>query len=178
MRGMTVMLGLLAAVTYAADAGAPKSPDAGIADAGSTLAFKAKPVLLLAEEPEVITKYALAKPAERAVIKGVLTRLTVGKRAAGAILVDNYELPFSRRVDLTADVVITDPTGRVVLDKAGISGAQTMDPKTMVLVPLTPTFGLMFGLTDPEGEYKVRVTVWDQVRGASSLLETKFIVTR
>ena len=77
-----------------------------------------------------------------------------------------------------ADVVITDPTGRVVIDKAGIAGAQTMDPKTMLLVPLTPTFGLMFGLTDPEGEYKVRITLWDQVRGASALLETKFVVAR
>ncbi|MBS1150104.1 MAG: hypothetical protein H6Q89_1802 [Myxococcaceae bacterium] len=185
MRGTTVVVGLMAIAAYAADGGAAKAPgkaavDAGAAtvDAGSPLGWRAKPVLLFTDDPAVVEKYALAKPHERAAIKGVLTKLTVGKRAAGAILLENYDLPFSRRVDLAADVVITDPTGRVVLDKAGIAGAQTMDPKTMVLVPLTPTFGMMFGLTDPEGEYKVRVVVWDQVRGASAVLETKFLVTR
>lgn len=179
MRRMTLVLGMIAASAFAADGGAAKpSADAGAVDAGSPLVWKARPVLLLADDAAVIEKYALAKPNERAAIKGVLTKITVGKRSLAAILVDGYELPFSRRVDLTADIVITDPTGRVVLDKAGISGAQTMDPKTMVLVPLNPTFGMVFGLTDPEGEYKVRIMLWDQVRGASSLLETKFVVTR
>jgi hypothetical protein len=175
MRVTTVLMGLMAFGAYAADGGVA-TPAA--ADAGAPLGWKAKPVLLFAEDAAVVDKYALARPSERAKIKGVLSKVTIGKRAAGAILVENYELPFSRMVDLAADVVITDPTGRVVLDKAGIAGARTMDPKTMVLVPLTPTFGMMFGLTDPEGEYKVRIVLWDQVRGASSVLETKFLVTR
>ena len=183
MRGMTFVIGLLALAAHAADGGsatpAAKVADAGSAlDAGSPLAWKAKPVLLFAEDATVLDKYVIAKPNERAGIKGVLSKLTIGKRAAGAIVVENYELPFSRRVDLSADIVITDPTGRVVLDKASIAGAQTMDPKTMLLVPLLPTFGLMFGLTDPEGEYKVRIVLMDQVRGTASVLETKFVVTR
>ena len=177
MRGTNLVVCLLAFAALGADGGGAK-PDAGVLDAGSSLAWKAKPVLLFMDDVAVVDKYALAKPGERAGIKGVLTKLTIGKRAAGAILVESYELPFSRRVDLSADVVITDPTGRVVLEKASIAGAQTMDPKTMVLVPLAPTFGMMFGLTDPEGEYKVRVTIWDSVRGASAVLETKFLVTR
>ena len=168
MRG-TIWL-LIAMTAYGADGGS-LAKDAGTA-------VKVKPILLFVDDPSVVEKYSLAKPNERAAIKGVLTKLTVGRRAAGAILLENYELPFSRRVDLAADVVITDPTGRVVLDKASIAATQTMDPKTMVLVPLAPTFGMVFGLTDPEGEYKVRVTVWDQIRGTSAVLETKFLVTR
>ncbi len=181
MRGTILVVGLMAFAAAAADGGVAKpvaKADAGSVDAGDPLVWKAKPVLLFVEDPAVADKYALAKPNERAAIKGVLSKLTIGKRAAGALFLENYELPFSRRCDLAADIVITDPTGRVVLDKAGIAGAQTMDPKTMVLVPLTPSFGMMFGLTDPEGEYKVRVVVWDQVRGASTVLETKFLVTR
>ncbi len=176
VRGMTAVMVGLAFAALAADRGSNKA-DAGSADAGS-VAKVARPVLLMTDDPAIVDKYVLAKPNERAAMKGVLTKLTVGKRAAGSILVENYELPFSRRVDLSADIVITDPTGRVVLEKASVAGAQTMDPKTMILVPLVPTFGLMFGLTDPEGEYKVRITLWDQVRGSSSVLETKFLVTR
>lgn len=153
-------------------AGVAAAQDAGVA------AAKMKPVLVLMEDAAQIDKYVVAKPAERAAMKGILSKVTIGKRAAAAILVEGYELPYSRRVDLNADIVITDPTGRVVLDKASVAGAQTMDPKTMLLVPLLPTFGLVFGLTDPEGDYKVRIVLWDQVRGASSVLETKFQVTR
>lgn len=184
------MLSLSALTVFAADGGAradagvakPKAArDAGPTDAGATLGpgeWKAKPILVLAEDETVIDKYALAKPADRAAIKGVLTKVTIGRRTAGAILLEGYELPYSRRVDISADLVITDPEGKEMIDKASVSGAQTMDPKLMVLLPLKPLFGLMFGLTDREGEYKVRITVWDHIRGASTKLETSFVVTR
>ena len=172
VRGTTLLVGFLFAIAaHASDAGT-SSPDAG------PLAYKAKPAIFFSEDPTVFEKLILAKPAERAAMKGILQKLTIGKRAAAIIVVEGYELPFSRRVDLQADIVITDPTGRVILDKASVSGAQTMDPKTMLLVPLAPTFGMVFGLTDPEGDYKVRITLWDQIRGASSIVETKFTVTR
>ncbi|GEM_PF-3041945 len=169
---MTAVVLLWAGVAAAQDAGV-RAADAGVAPAA-----KMRPLLVLMDDAAQIDKYVIAKPAERAAMKGILSKVTVGKRAAAAILVEGYELPYSRRVDLNADIVITDPTGRVVLDKASVAGAQTMDPKTMLLVPLLPTFGLVFGLTDPEGDYKVRIVLWDQVRGSSSVLETKFQVTR
>lgn len=176
MRGTTLLVGLMAIAAHAADAGSPR--DAGAADAAAALGWKAKPMLVFVEDATTFEKIAMAKPTERAAIKGVVQKLTVGKRVAATILVEGYELPFSRRVDLQADLVITDPTGRVIMDKASLVGAQVMDPKTMYLVPLGPSFGLMFGLTDPEGDYKVRMTLWDHVRGASTVVETKFTVTR
>ena len=168
MRRSIVLLALIAVTAHAADGGAAP------ADAGSG----PRALFVLADDEAAIDKYVLAKPSERAAIKGILTKVTIGKRTAGAILVEGYELPYSRRVDVSADLVITDPEGREVIDKASISGARTMDPKTMLLLPLKPVFGLMFGLTDREGEYKVRITVWDHVRGSSTSLETRFVVTR
>jgi hypothetical protein len=145
---------------------------------GGAAAWKAKPVFVFAETDEALAQYALAKPANRAGLKGILKKVTVGSRAMAAVMLEDYELPYSRRIDVSADIVITDPTGREVLDKASVAGSRTMDPKTMVLVPLGPTFPLMFGLTDPEGEYRVHITVWDQVRGASTRLDTKFTLSR
>ena len=172
MRRMTLLVGLVAVAGHSADR------RSGTVDAGTTPDWKAKPVLLLTDDPAVVEQYVAAKPPARAAMKGVLTKITIGRRAMGSVLLEGYQLPFSRRVDLTADVTITDPTGRVVLEKASLAGARTLDPKTMLLVPLAPSFPLMFGLTDPEGEYRVRITVWDQVRGASTVLETKFFVSR
>lgn len=171
-----LLLALVAASAFAADAGPAPSPktDAGIA----APAKKSKPVFMVFDNQEAAEKFVTTKIADRAKAKGVLTKVTVGKRAVGAIMLEDYELPFSRRVDLSADITITDPTGRVVLDKASAAAAQTMDPKTMTLVPLAPALGLMYGLTDPEGEYKVHLVIWDQVRGESTTLDTKFTVTR
>lgn len=165
-----LLFALVASSAFAADAGVPK-PDAGSA-------VKSKPVFLIFEDQPAAEKYVVMKPAERKSAKGILTKVTVGKRATGAIMLEGYELPFSRRVDLTADITITDPTGRVVLDKASVAAASTWDPKNMTLVPLSPAIGLMYGLTDPEGEYKVHLTIWDQVRGESTMLDTKFTVSR
>lgn len=171
-----LLLVLVAASAFAADAGSAPSPkaDAGVA----APAKKPKPVFVIFEDQPAAEKYVVLKPAERPKAKGVLTKVTIGKRATGAILIEDYELPFSRRVDLTADLTITDPTGRVVLDKASVAAANTMDPKVMTLVPLAPAVGLMYGLTDPEGDYKVHLVIWDQVRGESTTLDTKFTVTR
>lgn len=185
MRWMTLGICLFPLMASAIDAGVtPAKPpkDAGRPDAGLAAkapgAWAAKPIFLLAEDEKAIDKYALAKPSERAAVKGILQKLTVGKRAAAAILLEGYELPQSRRADLSADLVVMDPTGRTVIDKVSVSVAKTMDPQTMILVPLKPVFGMVFGLTDLEGEYQVRITVWDHVRGSSTNLETKFQLTR
>ena len=37
---------------------------------------------------------------------------------------------------------------------------------------------LAFGTTDLEGVYRLKVTVWDQIRGTSSTAETSFTLTR
>ncbi len=177
MQRMIAVFCLMTGAAWASDAGTVT--DAGGAKVGESQAeWKAKPVFILAENDKVLDAYAIAKPADRAKIKGLLTKATVGARLAGAILLDGYELPYSRRVDVSADVLITDPTGREVVDRASISGASTMDPKTMLLLPLKPVFGLMFGLTDREGEYTVKITVRDNIRGAVTRLETKFVVSR
>jgi hypothetical protein len=176
MRATICLLSLVAFSAFATDAGTIGA-DAGTVT-GEALEWKAKPLFVLADSEAAIDKYVLAKPAERAKVKGILTKVTVGARVAGAIIVDNYELPYSRRVDVSADVLITDPEGKEILDKVSLAGAQTMDPKVMFALPLKPVFGLMFGLTDREGEYKVQVTVRDHIRGSSAKLETKFTVTR
>lgn len=162
----------------AADAGtAPVAAPAVEADAG-TVAWKAKPVVVFASDQATLEKYATLKPAERAKLKTIITTPKIGTRVEMGIFVEGYELPYSRRVDLSADVSITDVTGRSLLEKASFAGAQTMDPKTMLLVPLKPYASLMWGLTDREGEYQLKVTIWDHVRGTSTRLETKFNVTR
>ena len=191
MRGMTLVLSLIALAARAADAGSVADagktagkPDGGraAADAGKpaadTVEWKAVPVFAIAENEQALDKFAITKPAERSKIKGLVTKVTVGTRFAAAIFLDGYELPYSRRVDVSADIVITDPEGKEMLDRVSISGAQTMDPKVMLLLPLKPIFGLMFGLTDREGEYRVQITVRDHIRGELTKLDTKFLVTR
>lgn len=178
MRRSPLLLTCLAALAFAADGGV--KPDAGSVKPDAGVAKQPKPVFVVFEDQAAAEKYVVLKtPAERANAKGVLKKVTIGKRATGAIMLENYELPFSRRVDLTVDVVIIDPTGRVVLDKASAASAsKDWDPKNMPLVPFGPALGLMYGLTDPEGEYTLKLKVWDQVRGESTSLDTKFTVSR
>lgn len=146
-------------------------PDAGVA-------AEPKPVMLIASGPDVFDKWITAKPEQRAAVKGFTDKLKIGERYAFAAVIEGYELPKSRMVDLTADVQITDPTGRVVTDKVSMFTAKTWDPKKQFVVPMKPAMTLYFGTTDPEGQYDVKITVWDQVRGTHVELKTQFTVTR
>ena len=164
---------LVALMILAADAG-PERPDAGVVDAG----VPARPFVAIAETEEPIPKVATAKPADRARVPGVLTTLQIGKTYALAFFADGYTLPASRVVDLNVDVVITDSTGRQVVEMANVSRAKTMDPKTMLAVPLNPPLRLPLGLTDPEGVWKVHMILFDGVRGTTSRAESTFTVKR
>lgn len=148
------MLAALALLSLAA------APDAGTAPA-------AKAVILLAREAEAFDRWAAAKRSDRAAVKGLEGRLKINERMLVAIVLDGYELPRSRQVDLTADIVVTDSTDRVVLDKASAAIARTFDPKAQTAVVLKPLGALLYGVTDPEGVYTVKVTLWDQIRGQS-----------
>ena len=145
-------------------------------DAGAAPAPKA--VLLLAANADVFDKWATLKPSERATFKGLVDKVKINERTLLAIALDGYALPRSRKVDLNADIVIEDPNGRVVLEKASAANARVFDPKTQTAVVLKPIGALIYGVTDPEGVYTARVTVWDQIRGESSKLVTQFTVTR
>jgi hypothetical protein len=150
------------------DAGATSKPDAGVA---------ARPLFVIAEDAAVFDAFSTAKVGERPKLK-TTTALKVGTTYAASIFADGYTLPFSRVVDLSADITITDSTGRVVRERASAARARTMDPKTMVAVQLVPDFRLSFGLVDPEGAYQVVLVLYDHVRGVSSRSETTFTVTR
>jgi hypothetical protein len=148
------------------------------ADAGVAEARAPRPALLIGVDDVPITRWIEAKPEQRAAIKGLTDKLKINDRYAVAIALDGYELPRSRRVDLSADLLITDSTGRVVVDRVSAATAKTWDPKTQVAVLLKPLTALSFGTTDPEGVYTVKVTIWDQVRGTHSEAQTQFTVTR
>ena len=147
------------------------------ADAGTPVVAP-KAAVLLAPTVDVFDKWAAAKPAERAAVKGLVDKVKINERMMLAIVLDGYELPRSRQVDLVADIVITDSTGRVVLEKASAAGARIFDPKTQTAVVLKPLGALLYGVTDPEGVYTAKVTVWDQIRGDSAKAVTQFTVTR
>ncbi len=147
-------------------------------DAGTAAAPALKAVALISTDTTLIDKWVTLKSAERAKLPGLTDKLKVDERYVVAVALDGYTLPKSRRVDLTCDVVVTDPTGQPVLERVSIAGARNWDPKTQLAVPLKPLFGLMFGTTDPEGVYKLKVTVWDQVRGTSTVGESTFTVSR
>lgn len=146
-------------------------------DAGAP-AVAPRAVVLLAPTAEVFDKWAMAKPAERGAVKGLVDKVKINERVMLAIVLDGFELPRSRQVDLVADIVITDSTGRVVLEKASAAGARSFDPKTQTAVVLKPIGALLYGVTDPEGVYTAKVTVWDQIRGDSAKAVAQFTVTR
>ncbi len=162
------MLVAIAAVLLSADAG---SADAGVAAAPKAL-------LLLATNQEAIDKWVAAKPAQRAGIKGVVDKVKINERVLAAIVLDGYTLPRSRKVELNADLVIVDSTGRTVLEKVSAAVARDFDPKTQSAVVLKPVGGILYGTTDPEGMYTARVTIWDQIRGEATKAELQFMVTR
>ena len=182
---MLVAVGLL---ILAADAGAPTTlaADGGAqprraADGGARpldAGVATRPFVAIAESEEPMPKVATAKPAERARVPGVLTTLLIGHTYTFAFFADAYTLPVSRVVDLNVDIVITDSTGRQVIEMANVSRARTMDPKTMFAVPLDPPLRLPLGLTDPEGVWMVRMILFDGVRGTTSRAESSFTVKR
>ncbi|MBK7864854.1 MAG: hypothetical protein IPJ65_40895 [Archangiaceae bacterium] len=135
-------------------------------------------VVLLATSPDVFEKWATARPAERGSMKGLTEKVKINERTLIAIGLEGYQLPRSRRVELSADIVIIDSTGRTVLEKASVAGARLFDPKTQTAVLLKPFGALNYGVTDPEGVYTAKITVWDQIRGESSKTETQFTVSR
>jgi hypothetical protein len=155
-------------VVWALAAGA----DAGVA------AVPAKPLALIATDTGVIEKWVATKPEQRGTVKGLVDRVKINERVAFAIVLDGYELPRSRKVDLTADLLITDSTGRTVVDKVSVATAKTWDPAKEFAVMLKPLTGMYFGTTDPEGAYSLKVTVWDQVRGTHVESTQQFTVTR
>lgn len=157
------MIAALALFILAADAGVPSAP---------------KAVVLLAPTPDVFDKWEAAKPSERAGVKGLTDKVKINERMLIAIAVDGYELPRSRKVELNADIVITDSTGRVVLEKVSAAMARVYDPKTQVGLVLKPLGALIYGVTDPEGVYTAKVTVWDQIRGESMKTVAQFTVSR
>lgn len=159
--------------TARADARQPDAGSATKADAG----VPARPVLVIAEDTATFDAFSTAKVAERARLK-TTTVVKIGQVYPAAIFADGYTLPFSRVVDLSADLSITDSTGRVVRERASVAGVRTMDPKTMVAVQLVPDLRLSFGLTDPEGRYQVVLTLYDHVRGTATRTESAFTVTR
>jgi hypothetical protein len=118
------------------------------------------------------------KPDQRGTVKGLVDKMKINERVAFAIVLDRYELPKSRKVDLTADLLIVDSTGRTVVDKVSVATAKTWDPATQFAVPLKPATAMYFGTTDPEGIYSLKVTVWDQVRGTHVESTQQFTVTR
>ena len=179
---LTLAAALCVALPSAAqDAGAPATPRAprAAADAGaaSPKAPATKAVFVLAAEPATLEKYAAASPPERAGLP-LLRTVKIGTRVGLGVFLEGYTLPRSRLVDLTADVLVEDCTGRTVLDRASAAAARTIDPKLHKSAPLRPWIELQFGLTDPECEYRVTLTVWDQVRGESYRAQGGFTVAR
>jgi hypothetical protein len=146
--------------------------DAGVAGATP------KPLGLIATDPGVIEKWVATKPDQRATVKGLVDKMKINERVAFAIVLEGYELPKSRKVDLTADLLIVDSTGRTVVDKVSVATAKTWDPATQFAVLLKPMTGMYFGTTDPEGVYSLKVTIWDQVRGSHVESTQQFTVTR
>jgi len=147
------------------------------ADAGVEAAAP-KALFVLATSQEAVDKWAAAKPAERAAVKGIVDKVKINERVWAAIVLDGYTLPRSRKVELNADLIIVDSTGRTVVEKVSAATARTFDPKTQTAVVLKPVGGLIYGVTDPEGLYTARVTIWDQIRGEAAKSETQFTVTR
>jgi hypothetical protein len=162
-----------------ADAGAPApaaKTDAGAADAG-VAAARPRPAFALAKESATLDKWSKTRPEGRAALP-TLKAVKIGERAFLGLFLENWELPASRKVDLAADVLITDCNKRIVLERANAAGTRAMDPKVHVAVPLTPPIELVYGLTDPDCAYAIKVTVFDLNRGSSWSAEGSFTVTR
>ena len=150
--------------------------DAGKADAG-VAPPKPHPVFAIGKGSPVLEQWAKSKPEARAALPTLKT-VKIGERAYFGIFLEGWELPASRKVDLSADILITDCNKRQVLEKANVAATKMMDPRVHVVVPLLPAVELMYGLTDPECAYSVKLTIFDLVRGTSWTSEGSFTVAR
>lgn len=177
MRMMLSALLLLAGLAHAGDAGTPAAAaDAGTAAAAANVS-SATPAFVVVENQDDLTKLEQLSAKDRAAAKGVVTKMQIGKRYVGAIFVDGYTLPRSRRVGLAVDVTIIDPNGDVRIERVSAASTKTMDPK-LPSVMLRPALPMSWGLTDLEGEYTVKVKLYDEVRGESSESRSKITVVR
>ncbi len=152
---------------------AKAAPDAGTRSTG----FAATPLFLVTETPEALEKLEQVAPKDRAANKTIVTKMQIGKRYYLGVFVDGYTLPRSRRVDLAADLTLTDPAGDVRVERASAATSQMIDPKNPTAF-LRPGLPMTWALTDLEGEYKVRIKLYDQVRGEFSESTGRFTVVR
>ncbi|MFT3835955.1 MAG: hypothetical protein QM723_03030 [Myxococcaceae bacterium] len=174
MRMMLIALLLLAGLAHAGDAGTP-AVDAGTPAAAN--ASPATPAFVVVENQDDLAKLEQLSAKDRAASKTVVTKMQIGKRYVGAIFVDGYTLPRSRRVGLGVDVTIIDPNGDVRIERVSAASTKTMDPKLPTLM-LRPPLPMTWGLTDLEGEYTVKLKLYDEVRGESSESRSKITVVR
>jgi hypothetical protein len=170
---MATALILFAVLAHATDAGTPAA-DAGTAAANVSTAT---PAFVVVENQEDLAKLEQLAPKDRATSKLVVTKMQIGKRYVGAILVDGYTLPRSRRVGLSVDVTIIDPNGDIRIERVSAASAKVVDPKLPTAL-LRPALPMTWGLTDLEGEYTVKLKLFDEVRGESSEARQKITVVR
>lgn len=154
---------------------APAAGPAGAADAGAP--SKPRPAFALAKDSATLEKWSKTPPAGRAALP-TLKGVKIGERAFLGIFLENWELPQNRKVDLSADLLITDCNKRIVFERANVAGTRSTDPKVNLAVQLSPAVELLYGLTDPDCTYQVKVTVFDLMRGGSWSSEGSFAVTR
>ncbi len=173
MRLMVSALLLLAGLAHATDAGTAARADAGTAAnvSPATASF------VVVEKEEDLPKLEQLSAKERAASKLVVTRMQIGKRYIGAIFVDGYTVPRSRRIGLQVDVTILDPNGDIRIERVSAAQAKVVGPK-LPSVLLRPGLPMTWGLTDLEGEYTIKLKLYDEVRGESSDSSSKITVVR
>jgi hypothetical protein len=165
---MVSALVLLTSLAFAADGGTP---------AAAPPVPAATAVFLVTEKEEDLVKLEQLSAKDRAASKLIVTKMQIGKRYVGAIFVDGYTLPRSRRVGLQADITIVDPNGDNRIERVSAATAKTVDPK-LATVLLRPALPMTWGLTDMEGEYTIKLKLFDEVRGESSDSSSKITVFR
>lgn len=105
-------------------------------------------------------------------------KLKIGEQATILIFFANPKQDTAGSVDVTCDIKVTRPDGRVSDDR-GLKGYTGKLREVVTNTFLTETAIRVVGEpTDPLGEWVVEITVHDNVRHVSVPLRTKFTLTK
>ncbi len=95
-----------------------------------------------------------------------------------AFIVDSFEAPARKPVDLLANLKMVDPNGKTVMTVPKAAFANMQDPRAPGIVVLQPIMAITFDKTDPVGTYTFESSILDRSRGVSAFATTSIELVR
>lgn len=131
--------------------------------------------ILIVKSPADIEKWVKLDPAEREKDTGRVRSVLRGVKMYVPVVATFSESQIGKRIALSADLELVDPSGKVVPVLRSI--ANQVDPRVPTTIVLVPVASITFDSTDANGEYTVRAKLSDgrKVVVASEKFELRYL---